>query len=68
MTRIVVVFLDGVGLGKHDSAVNPLVAARLPVIAGLMDGAPLVAGTGRIDTGKASMVPIAKPAAPCAPM
>ena len=57
MTRIVVVFLDGVGLGEHDSAVNPLVAARLPVIAGLMDGAPLVAGTGRIDTGKASMVP-----------
>ena len=46
MTRIVVVFLDGVGLGEHDSAVNPLVAARLPVMAGLMDGAPLVAGTG----------------------
>ncbi len=57
MTRIVVVFLDGVGLGEHDSAVNPLVAARLPVMAGLLDGAPLVAGTGRIDTGKASMAP-----------
>ena len=40
MTRIVVVFLDGVGLGEHDSAVNPLVA-----------------GTGRIDTGTASMAP-----------
>ena len=57
MTRIVVVFLDGVGLGTHDSAVNPLVAARLPVIAGVLDGAPLVASQGRIDTAMATMTP-----------
>ena len=57
MARIVVVFLDGVGLGAHDSAVNPLVAARLPVFAGLLDGMPLVAGQGRIDTAKATMMP-----------
>ena len=30
----------------HDAAVNPLVAARLPVMAGLLDGRPLVADRG----------------------
>jgi hypothetical protein len=57
MRRTVVVFLDGVGLGVQDHAVNPLVAARLPVVAGLLDGAQLVAGQGRLDTALATMIP-----------
>lgn len=36
--RIVFVFLDGVGIGENDAGVNPLVAARLPVIRSLLGG------------------------------
>jgi hypothetical protein len=57
MTRIAVVFLDGVGLGVHDAAVNPLVAARLPVLGELLGGKPLVAAQGRIDTAQATLLP-----------
>lgn len=38
MPRVLLVFLDGVGLGPADPAVNPLAAARLPTIARLLDG------------------------------
>lgn len=57
MTRVVVLFLDGVGLGDDDPQVNPLVAAALPVLAGLLDGRRPVAGAGRIDAAGATMVP-----------
>lgn len=57
MTHVVVVFLDGVGLGDDDPQVNPLAAAELPVLAGLLDGRRLVAGAGRIDAAGATMVP-----------
>lgn len=57
MTRVVVVFLDGVGLGDDDPQVNPLAAARLPVLGELLDGRRLVASSGRIDAASATMVP-----------
>ena len=57
MTRVVIVFLDGVGLGENDAQINPLVAARLPVRTGLLDGRRLVADSGRIDALRATMVP-----------
>lgn len=57
MTRVVIVFLDGVGLGEDDPLVNPLAAADLPVLARLLDGRRLVAGSGRIDAAQATMVP-----------
>jgi hypothetical protein len=57
MTRVVVLFLDGVGLGDDDPLVNPLAAADLPVLARLLDGRWLVAGHGRIDAAGATMVP-----------
>lgn len=57
MNRTVVVFLDGVGLGVEDYRVNPLAAARLPVLAALLDGTRLVAGQGGIDTAMATMIP-----------
>jgi hypothetical protein len=31
-------FLDGVGIGRREAAVNPLFAARLPALRGLLDG------------------------------
>ncbi len=55
--HVVVVFLDGVGLGSDDPQVNPLAAAHLPVLSGLLDGARLTANTGRVATGVASLAP-----------
>lgn len=57
MTRVVILFLDGVGLGEEDAQVNPLAAARLPVLTGMLNGKRLVAGNGRIDAARATMVP-----------
>ncbi|MFZ2489715.1 MAG: alkaline phosphatase family protein [Anaerolineae bacterium] len=57
MTRVVVVFLDGVGLGEDDPQVNPLVAAHLPTLTGLLDGARLVQGVGRLTATLASLAP-----------
>jgi hypothetical protein len=57
MTRVVIVFLDGVGLGEDDARVNPLAAAHLPVLAEALGGRRLVAGSGRIDAAQATMVP-----------
>lgn len=32
------VFLDGVGIGRHDESVNPFFAARLPTLRGMLGG------------------------------
>ena len=42
--RVVVVFLDGVGVGDDDRATNPLAAASTPELDALLDGRRLVAG------------------------
>lgn len=57
MTHVVILFLDGVGLGAEDPQVNPLVAAGLPVLEGLVGRGALVAGSGPIETPAAVMVP-----------
>jgi hypothetical protein len=57
MTRVVVLFLDGVGLGLDDPLVNPLAAAELPVLTDMLGGRRLAAGHGRIDAGGATMIP-----------
>jgi 2,3-bisphosphoglycerate-independent phosphoglycerate mutase len=57
MTHVVILFLDGVGLGAEDPKVNPLVAARMPVLEELLGRMPLVAGSGSIDTPGAIMQP-----------
>ena len=36
--RVLLVFLDGVGIGEADPEANPLAAARLPVLEGLLGG------------------------------
>ncbi|HEX7091760.1 MAG TPA: alkaline phosphatase family protein [Longimicrobiales bacterium] len=41
--RVLFIFVDGVGLGAADAAVNPLVGARLPVLRGLLGGRAPVA-------------------------
>lgn len=57
MARVVVLFLDGVGLGDDDPAVNPLASARMPVLASVLGGQALTASAGRIDAAGATMVP-----------
>jgi hypothetical protein len=55
--RIIFLFLDGVGLGENDSAINPLAAGDFPTLAALLEGAPLVAATGRLTTSMAELIP-----------
>lgn len=57
MQRLVVLFLDGVGLGADDPLINPLAATPMPTLVGLLDGARPVAGVGRVVTPLASLVP-----------
>jgi 2,3-bisphosphoglycerate-independent phosphoglycerate mutase len=38
MTRVLLFFVDGVGLGAEDAAVNPFVRARLPTLSDLLGG------------------------------
>ena len=57
MRRVIFLFLDGVGLGKNDPTVNPLVAREYPTLASLLDGRPLVLETGRFSTSRAELIP-----------
>ncbi len=58
MRRVIFLFLDGVGLGSDDPAVNPLAAAELyPTLLALMDGHPLTAASGRMTTPHAELIP-----------
>ena len=57
MRRVIFLFLDGVGLGVHRPDINPLVAARLPTLHALLEGAPLVARDGPACAAHASLVP-----------
>jgi hypothetical protein len=50
-------FLDGVGLGEGDPAVNPLVAGSYPTLTRLMEGNPLVRATGRRTLTDVELVP-----------
>jgi hypothetical protein len=54
--RILMVFMDGVGLGDPDPATNPLARAKTPTFQRLLGG-PL-AGRAPVRTGEAVMVPL----------
>ncbi|MCB0130278.1 MAG: alkaline phosphatase family protein [Caldilineaceae bacterium] len=57
MRRVIFLFLDGVGLGQGDPAVNPLAADVFPTLDMLLDGAPPIAATGALSTAKAELIP-----------
>ena len=44
-THVLFLFLDGVGLGPDDPESNPLSAAAMPALQGLLGGKKLVRGT-----------------------
>ncbi len=55
--RVLFLFLDGVGLGDDDPAVNPLAADAYPTLAALLAGRRPVAATGRLSTADAELIP-----------
>lgn len=55
--RVILLFLDGVGLGDDDPAVNPLAADAYPTLAALLEGRRPVATTGRLTTNLAELIP-----------
>ncbi|MBW7884949.1 MAG: sulfatase-like hydrolase/transferase [Caldilineaceae bacterium] len=55
--RVIVLFLDGVGIGADDPAVNPLAAAVYPTLERLLAGRRAVTATGRFSTALAELVP-----------
>ncbi|MEZ4868468.1 MAG: alkaline phosphatase family protein [Caldilineaceae bacterium] len=58
MKRVIFLFLDGVGLGDENPTVNPLAADCYPTLARLLAGHQPVAGTGRLSTAEAELIPV----------
>lgn len=56
--RIIFLFLDGVGIGKADPAVNPFFHARLPHLRSLLGGKLPHLGDRRISSSVADVVPL----------
>jgi len=54
--HVLLLFVDGLGLGVDDPAINPIVAARTPCLDGLL-GRKLVATAGRLNGERALLVP-----------
>ena len=57
MTRAVLLFLDGVGIGVTDPEINPFFRARLPVLHALVGGVPSLAEQ-RLGGGRAIAFPM----------
>ena len=55
--RVILLFLDGVGLGSDDPAINPLAQPVYPTLHRLLDGKLPVAATGRLSTAAAELIP-----------
>jgi 2,3-bisphosphoglycerate-independent phosphoglycerate mutase len=55
--HILLFFIDGLGLGKNDSTVNPLITARMQTMRRLLNGNPLTKELGRMETGAATLIP-----------
>ncbi len=58
MSRVLFLFLDGVGLGPSDPEVNPLVSARMPALEGLLQGKRMVAGVAPLWGPQATLLSI----------
>ena len=57
MTRVLLIFLDGIGLGDDDPAINPFAAARTPTLEALAGGRRWLRDTPRFDNGRAVFIP-----------
>jgi len=57
MPKVIMVFIDGFGLGENSSTINPLVNAKTPGFNYLLGGNDLTAELGRCDFKAASIIP-----------
>lgn len=57
MTRVLLIFLDGIGLGDDDPTLNPFAAAHTPTLNMLAGGRRWLRDTPRVDTGRALFIP-----------
>jgi 2,3-bisphosphoglycerate-independent phosphoglycerate mutase len=58
LTRVLLLFVDGVGLGDDDAACNPFVAARLPHLGALLDGRRITRDAAPFHASDASLVAV----------
>ncbi len=58
MARVLLLFLDGVGLGKADPEVNPFVAAEMPALTSLLGGGHLVLSQAPYEGPQATLLAI----------
>ncbi len=56
--RVVLLFLDGVGIGRKDPSINPFFSAELPTFRHLLDGAIPHTSRKRISSPLAELVPV----------
>lgn len=55
--HVLLIFVDGIGLGVDDPAINPFAAADTPTLDSLANGHRWVASTGRQSTDRAEFIP-----------
>ncbi len=58
MTRILFLFMDGVGLGPPDPSLNPFALANMPNLEGLLEGRRLIAGSAPLVGKRATLLEI----------
>jgi len=56
-THILLLFFDGWGLGAEDAATNPFIAAPMPMLRDLLDGAMPTGANGSINAAHATLIP-----------
>ena len=56
--RLLFLFLDGVGLGANDPAINPLAGAEMPHLRSLLGGQAMVASTAPFESQTATLLPL----------
>jgi len=54
--RLLFLFLDGVGLGADDPAINPFVRANMPRLRALLGGHPLTASAAPFESDRATLL------------
>ncbi len=57
MPHILLIFLDGIGLGADDPAVNPFAIANMPTLTALTNGKRWLRGIGRQESERAIFIP-----------
>jgi hypothetical protein len=57
MPHILLIFLDGIGLGDDNPAVNPFAVANMPTLTALTNGGRWLRGIGRQESERAIFIP-----------